>query len=175
MEKNAYRPYVQPNLQTLAEPVAEPVRPAAPIKAPGLWRGCAVGAGSAVLLALIAGLLLFYWQRVANQLPREVTESPFWTGFQSKNVVVAVGTPLFFRSKEGFERSFGINLPDDLGLAQEHLQRWPAFHHCFLFTPLEDEGAAINLDRYLYRLNSTFSLLAAHPLHITIIAAPHTI
>jgi len=167
-ERSTYRPYVE-------KYVAPPVELAPPTVADRFWTGVAVGAGSLALLALAAGLV--WWTRSASsaKAPRELAESPIWSGFRNTNVVVAIGTPLFFRSKDGFERSFGANLPDDLGKADELLLHRPAYPVWNLWAPYEDVGAAVNLDRFLRTLNSTANITSARQISIGELAGKHTI
>lgn len=166
-ERNTYRPYVEPHIPPVAEPAAEPALtvlppPVLPSTAEGrsFRDGVVWGAGGVAVLLLIAAVL---WQAFApaDKAPRELSESSIWTGFRSSNVVVAVGTPLFFRSQEGFERNFHANLPDDLLVADKLLAHWPAYPLWNLWAPFEDVGAAVNLDRFLRSLKSTATIVSA--------------
>jgi len=111
----------------------------------------------------------------ADRAPRELADSPIWTGFHSSNVVVAFGTPLFFRSSAGFERNFGANLPEDLGIADKLLSHWPAYPLWNLWAPFDDVGAAVNLDRFLRGLNSTASIVSARQISFGGLAGKRTI
>jgi hypothetical protein len=77
--------------------------------AAGLAIGLALG-----LIALVIGLSWRADSAFPDRTSRELAESPIWAGFRSSNVVVAVGTPLFFRSTDGLERNFSANFPKDL-------------------------------------------------------------
>jgi hypothetical protein len=169
-ERNTYRPYVEPHIRPPVE--LEPLP--APRPSSRFWSGVAWGAGSLALLILIAGA--FWWAlRPSNKAPRELAESPIWTGFRSSNVVVAVGTPLFFRSNKGFERNFYANLPEDLQVADKLLSNWPAYPLWNLWTPFDDVSAAVNLDRFLRSLNSTATVVSARQISFGGLAGKRTI
>ena len=169
LERNTYRPYVAPHIPPAVE--------LAPPPPPGdrFWTGVAWGAGSLALVTLAGGL--FWWMMVAfaNRAPRELAGSPIWAGFRSSNVVVAIGTPLFFRSADGFERNFGANLPEDLGVADQLLLHRPAYPLWNLWAPFEDVGAGVNLDRFLSSLNSTAAVVSARQISSGGLAGKRTI
>jgi hypothetical protein len=170
-ERNTYRPYVEPHIQPLVEPVAP-----APVYEPAdrFWRGVALGAGSGALLVVVAGAL--WWAfGPSDKAPREIAESPIWSGFRSSNVVIAVGTPLFFRSQEGFERNYRANFPEDLRVADKLLSHWPAYPLWNLWAPFDDVGAAVNLDRFLRSLNSTATVVSARQISFGGLAGKRTI
>ena len=179
-ERNTYRPYVEPHIPPVAEPPAEPalpmVPPALPPRAPdkSFRSGVAWGVGGMAVVLVIAAVL---WQAFAatDKAPRELAESPIWTGFRSSNVVVAIGTPLFFRYQEGFERNYHANLPDDLQMAEKVLAHWPAFPLWNLWAPFDDIGAAVNLDRFLRSLNSTAIIVSARQISYGGLAGKRTI
>jgi hypothetical protein len=168
-ERNTYRPYVEPYIPPAVE--------LAPLPPPTgrFWTGVACGAGSLAIVALAAGLLWWMMGASANRAPRELAESPIWAGFRSSNVVVAIGTPLFFRSADGFERNFGENLPDDLGVADQVLLHRPAYPLWNLWAAFEDVGAAVNLDRFLRSLNSTATVVSARQISFGGLAGKRTI
>jgi hypothetical protein len=169
-ERNTYRPYVEPYIRPPVE--LEPLP--APLPSNRFWSGVAWGAGSLALLILIAGAL--WWAlRPSNKAPRELAESPIWTGFRSSNVVVAVGTPLFFRSNKGFERNFYANLPEDLQVADKLLSNWPAYPLWNLWAPFDDVSAAVNLDRFLRSLNSNATVVSARQISFGGLAGKRTI
>jgi hypothetical protein len=168
-ERNTYRPYVEPHIPPAVE-LAPPPPPAG-----RFWTGVACGAGSLALIALATGLLWWMTGASANRAPRELAESPIWAGFRSSNVVVAIGTPLFFRSADGFERSFSANLPDDLGMADQLLLHRPAYPLWSLWAPFDDVGAAVNLDRFLRSLNSTTTVVSARQISFGGLAGKRTI
>lgn len=89
-ERNTYRPYVEAHIPPAVE------LPPPPPPAGRFWTGVACGAGSLALIALATGFLWWMTGASANRAPRELAESPIWAGFRSSNVVVAIGTPLFF-------------------------------------------------------------------------------
>ena len=167
-ERNTYRPYVEPHI-----PPAVALAPPPP--AGRFWTGVACGAGSLALVAIAAGLLWWTMGASADRPPRQLAESPIWSGFRSTNVVVAIGTPLFFRSADGFERNFGENLPDDLGVADQLLLHRPAYPLWNLWAPFEDVGAAVNLDRFLRGLNSTATVVSARQISSGGLAGKRTI
>ncbi len=128
------------------------------------------------LLLIASGLLWFALRPSPDKaVPRELAESPIWTGFRSTNVVVAIGTPLFFRSAKGFERNFGANLSEDLQFADQLISNRPAFPIWNLWAPFEDVGAAVNLDRFLRGLNSTATVVSARQISYGGLAGRRTI
>src|SRR5262249_11808104 len=152
-ERNTYRPYVEPYVPPAVEAPPPATVPSPP---PGrFWTGVAWGAGSVVLAVLGASLLLWTFGSAADRAPRELAPSRIWAGVRSANGLVAIGTPLFCRSSDGFERNFGANLPEDLGAADQLLLHRPAYPVWNLWAPFEDIGAAVSLDRFLRSLNST--------------------
>jgi hypothetical protein len=169
-ERNTYRPFAEPYIRPPVE--LEPLP--APLPSNRFWSGVAWGAGSVALLVLIAGAVWWALGR-SSKAPRELAESPIWTGFRSSNVVVAVGTPLFFRSNKGFERNFNANLPEDLQVADTLLSNWPAFPLWNLWAPFDDIGAAVNLDRFLRSLNSTATVVSARQISFGGLAGKRTI
>jgi hypothetical protein len=169
-ERNTYRPCVEPHI-----PPAVELAPPKPPPAGHFSTGVAYGAGSLALVALVAGLLWWTMDASADRAPRELAESPIWAGFRSSNVVVAIGTPLFFRSADGFERNFGANLPDDLEVADQLLLHRPAYPLWNLWAPFEDVGAAVNLDRFLRSLNSTATVVSARQISYGSLAGKRTI
>src|SRR5579864_9269807 len=170
LERNTYRPYVEPHIPL--PPVVEPAPPPRP--ADRFWIGVAWGAGSLALVAIAAGLI---WRAIgtSSDAPRAIAESPIWAGFRSSNVVVAIGTPLFFRSVDGFERNFSVNLPDDLGAADRLLLHRPAYPLWNLWAPFEDVGAVVNLDRFLRGLNSTTTVVSARQISFGGLSGKRTI
>jgi hypothetical protein len=180
-ERNTYRPYVAPHVHPPVElapvptelaPVPPPLAPVVP--ATQFWSGVAWGAGSLALLIVAAGAIWLSVSR-SNKPARELAESPLWSGFRSANVVLAIGTPLFFRSEEGFERNYHANFPEDLQVADKVLSRWPAYPLWNLWAPFEDVGAAVNLDRFLRTLNSTVTVVSARQISIGGLAGKRTI
>src|SRR4029077_9189520 len=119
-ERNTYRPYVEPYVPATVELAPQPV------PAGRFWTGVVCGAG-ALSVVMLLGVLLWRLLGPSDRAPRELAESPIWSGFRSSNVVLAIGTPLFFRSKDGFERNYHANLPDDLQVADQLLLHWPAY------------------------------------------------
>ena len=110
-----------------------------------------------------------------DQASRELAESPIWAGFRSSSVVVAVGTPLFFRSTDGLERSFSANFPEDLALADQLLVHRPAYPLWNEWAPFEDVAAAVSLDRFLRGLNSTVTVASARQISFGGLAGKRTI
>ena len=88
---------------------------------------------------------------------------------------VAIGTPLFFRSVDGFERNFAANLPDDLVAADQLLLHKPANPVWNLWAPFDDVSAAVTVDRFLRTLNSTSTVVAARELSFGGLAGKRTI
>ncbi len=179
LERKAYRPYVEPNIQPgVASPAVE-VAPSAEVAPPApnsrFWTGVACGAASLGLLLLAGGLLWWALTASADRAPREILESPLWSGFRSGNVVVALGAPLFFRSSEGYERNFAVNLPEDLRVADQMLFRKPAYPLWNFWAPFDDVAATVNLDRFLRSLNSTTTVMSARQLSIGGLAGRRTI
>ena len=168
-ERNIYRPYVEPYIPPPVK-LEPPLRPSS-----RFWMGVACGAGSLALLALVIGLVWRTNGTATDRVSREVAESPIWAGFRSSNVVVAVGTPLFFRSTDGFERNFSANLPEDLGLADQLLLHRPAYPLWNEWAPFEDVAASVNLDRFLRGLNSTATVVSARQISFDGLAGKRTI
>ena len=159
--KGSYVPVFRPRTE-----IVETDPGAAPTRSPRPWSfaaGLAIGFAFASLaaIALVTGIR---W-RANNTLPdrasRELAASPLWSGFRSSNVVVAVGTPLFFRSTDGLERNFSANFPEDLTLADQLLAHRPAYPQWNDWAPFEDVAAVVNLDRFLRALNSTVTVASA--------------
>ena len=171
-ERNTYRPYVEPNIPPAIE-LAPPAPPPPPTDR--YWRGVAAGVGWFALIALSTALVWWLIAASANRVPRELAQSPIWAGFSSTNVVVAIGTPLFFRSSDGFERSFGANFPEDLDVADSLLLHRPAYPVWNLWAPFDDVAAAVNLDRFLRSLNSTATVVSARQLSFGGLAGKRTI
>ncbi|MEI9972518.1 MAG: hypothetical protein WDO73_10960 [Ignavibacteriota bacterium] len=167
-ERNTYRPYVEKYVPPPVELVPAPV-------ADRFWTGVGIGAGSLALGVLAAGAIWWMVSASANRAPRELAESPIWSGFRNSNVLVAIGTPLFFRSKDGFERNFGANLPDDLGMADQLLLHRPAYPVWNLWAPFDDVSATVNLDRFLRTLRSSVTVTSARQLSISELAGKRTI
>jgi hypothetical protein len=180
-ERSTYRPYVEPYVpapaptSTVVELVPASIPIPIPIPPDRFWKGVAWGAASVALTMLAAGLVWRVVGAFAERAPRELAESPIWTGFRSRNVVLAIGTPLFFRSAEGFERNFKANLADDLRMADQLLLHRPAYPTWNLWTAFEDVGAAVNLDRFLKSLNSTVTVVSARQISFGGLAGKHTI
>jgi hypothetical protein len=106
----------------------------------------------------------------------ELAESPIWAGFRFSNVVVAVGTPLFFRSTDGLERNFSANFPKDLALADQLLlAHRPAYPLWNEWAPFEDVAAPVKLDRFLRGLNSTVTVASARQISFGGLAGKRTI
>jgi hypothetical protein len=139
--------------------------------------GLAVGLALASLasIALVIGLRWRANNTFHDRAPRELAESPIWAGFRSSNVVVAVGTPLFFRSTDGLERSFSANFPEDLTLADEFLAHLPAYPQWNDWASFEDVAGAVNLDRFLRGLNSTVTVAPARQISFGGLAGKRTI
>jgi hypothetical protein len=173
--KGSYVPVFRPRTEIVeAEPAAPPTR------SPRPW---SFGAGLAIGLALasVAAIALtigLRW-RANNVFPdrfsREVADSPIWSRFRSSNVVVAVGTPLFFRSTDGLERNFSANFPEDLTLADQILAHRPAYPQWNDWAPFEDVAAAVNLDRFLRTMNSTVTVASARQISFGGLAGKRTI
>lgn len=171
LERNTYRPYVEPHIPL--PPAVEPAGPSRP--ASRFWTGVVWGAGSMALVAIAAGFLWMTFGGSADRAPRAIADSPIWAGFRSSNVVVAIGTPLFFRSVDGFERNFSVNLPDDLGAADRLLLHKPAYPLWNLWAPFEDVGAVVNLDRFLRSLNSNATVVSARQISFGGLSGKRTI
>jgi hypothetical protein len=169
-ERNTYKPYLASNVSPAVELVPPP--PAVPDR---FWTGVACGVGSLLLLAVAGALLCWSLGAYTDRATRQLAGSPIWSGFRSSNVVVAIGTPLFFRSADGFERSFAANLPDDLGMADQLLLHRPALPLWNLWAPFDDVGAAVILDRFLRSLNSTSTVVSARQISVGGLAGKRTI
>jgi hypothetical protein len=173
-ERSTYRPYLEAHIQPTVEvePLPPPLHTTPP--ATKFWSGVAWGAGLLALLILVAGALWWVLGR-SDKAPNELAESPIWSGFRSSNVVIAIGTPLFFRSHAGFERNFRANLPEDLQVADKLLLNQPAYPVWNLWAPLDDVGAVVNLDRFLRSLSSTATVVSARQVSVAGLAGKRTI
>jgi hypothetical protein len=169
-ERNTYKPCLAPNVPPAVELVPPP--PAAPDR---FWTGVVCGAGSLAVIAIAVALLWWSLGAYTNRATRQLAGSPIWSGFRSSNVVVAIGTPLFFRSADGFERSFAANLPDDLGAADQLLLHRPALPFWNLWAPFDDVGAAVILESFLRSLNSTSTVVSARQISVGGLAGKRTI
>jgi hypothetical protein len=175
-EKNTYRPYVEPNIPPVEANIPPEVELAPPLPPRDRFRtGLAWGIGLTALAIAVVGGVWWTIGASAERAPREIAESPIWAGFRSSNVVVAVGTPLFFRSSDGFERNFGANLPDDLEVSDRLLLHRPAYPVWNLWTSFDDVNAAVNLDRFLHTLNSTATVVSARQISSGGLAGKRTI
>src|ERR1700730_11332499 len=75
-ERNTYRPYVEPYIPPAVE-LAPP-----PPRASRFLTCVACGAGSLAFVTLATGLLWGMIGSSANRAPRELAESPIWSGFR---------------------------------------------------------------------------------------------
>jgi hypothetical protein len=173
-EKNAYRPYLEPYVRDAALAAAIDLGPS-PVRVDRFWTGAALGGGMVLCLAALLGFVWSGRLNIVPSPPRVLIESPIWSGFSSSNVVIAVGSPLFFRSKDGFERNYGVNLPQDLNAAEALLTHQPAFPIWSLFATVEDVNAAVNLDRFLRGLKSTTTISPARQISVGALAGKRTI
>jgi hypothetical protein len=174
-ERNTYRPYVEPNIPPV-EPNILPEVELAPLPPRDrFWTGLAWGVGLTALAIVVVGGVWWTIRASAERAPREIAESSIWAGFHSSSVVLAVGTPLFFRSADGFERHFGENLPDDLEVSDRLLLHRPAYPVWNLWTSFDDVSAAVNLDRFLHTLNSTATVVSARQISSGGLAGKRTI
>jgi hypothetical protein len=169
--KGSYVPVFRPRTETTG---TEPGAP--PAGSHRYWR-LAAGLAIGLTLASLASIGLPWRANRAfpDRASRKLAESPIWAGFRSSNVVVAVGTPLFFRSTEGLERNFSANLPEDLALADELLAHRPAYPQWNEWAPFEDVAAAVDLDRFLRGLNSTVTVVSARQISFGGLAGKRTI
>ena len=174
--KGSYVAVFRPRTETTeTEPETRPSgpRPSGPRQYWPFMAGLAIGLALASLAAV--GLSWRAKRAFPDQASRELAESPIWAGFRSSNVVVALGTPLFFRSTAGLERNFGANLPEDLAVADQLLAHWPAYPLWNEWAPFDDAAAAVNLDRFLRGLNSTVSIASARQISFGGLAGKRTI
>ena len=172
-ERNTYKPYLEPHVP--APPEFRPPDPAPIPERSRFWTGFAAGAAALAVLAAAAALLLWTAGVTQNRAPREIAESPIWSGFRSTSVTVAIGTPLFFRSGEGFERIYRANVPDDLRVADEYLLHKPAFPLWSRWTTYDDLASAVALDRFLQTLNSTATFVPARQLSFGSLSGKRTL
>lgn len=95
----------------------------------GFWYG--FGAATA-LVSIVILIMASAGPRHLSppKVPREVLRSSFWNGFGGRQdqPLIAISTPLFFRSTEGFVRHARLNFAEDLPFQKELLPKgfsWP--------------------------------------------------
>ncbi len=156
-DRNSYCPVLVPN-----EP-NEPELPVAPLLEIQPHRSFRSGVAAGAGVTVIAAALLFAWtswHRGAN--PTSILAAhPLWQGFQSAQVDVLVGTPLFFVNDRGYERLFDQNLPSDLPQARKKLAVWPALPRWDIWTSYDNVGAAVALSQALGEVHSTATFIPA--------------
>src|SRR5262249_21747758 len=116
------------------------------------------------------------------KVPQEVLSSPFWNSFarRSDRPVIAISTPLFFRSADGFMRHSRLNFAEDLLFQKELLPKeftWPlwdswvnvrnieaALHVSRIFTALHAEPIIESARHVTFdRLRGHAPLFLGHP------------
>lgn len=110
--KNNYWPQMVP-VETA--PVLEAVPAAGPrrFRLSPFWRGFLA---ACLVCALLGGAFwAMRWQR-APRAEAPAARHPFWAPWtrSAGEPVVAIATPLFFRTQDGYTRDFRLNLPEDL-------------------------------------------------------------
>lgn len=133
------------------EPAPAPPQPRARTETRGgrgFWRGFAAASG---LFGVFAAIVLLKpggdSRRVA--LDPAVAESPFWSGFvhPGSQPIIALSTPLFFRTQGSYFRDFRMNFHEDLAHARSLIgnqQTWPSWT---TFVSLSDAESALFLER----------------------------
>jgi len=121
----------------------------------GFWYGfVAATALASVLLAIVTRSA----PRHAKQpyIPHEVLRSPFWNGFagRANRPLIAISTPLFFRSADGFMRHSRLNFAEDLPFQKELLPKgftWPLWDS---WMNIRNIQAALHVSQVLAALHS---------------------
>jgi hypothetical protein len=104
----------------------------APTRHPA-WVAFAAGFLAASVLGGAAALLLRPGQAPHTQPDAALLATPFWSGFaqHGRTTAIAVSTPLFFRSTEGYARDYRLNFPADLEFQEKLLPSgytWPIWN-----------------------------------------------
>lgn len=178
-ERNSYRPILVPAPAPAPEEPTPVPAPAAPPAEPPMdaafWRGVVAGCA----LAGILGALLFAWvlerRPALRETPAVVANHPLWSGFGGARVQVAIATPLFFRSGQGFERDFRLNYPGDLRGAEALLRRWPAMPVWDRWVSYSDLATAVRFEEFLESLHCQATFVPARDLSASGLARGRTI
>lgn len=116
----------------------------------GFWWGFA--AASVVFGVLAAAFLLEQHGRMRQVATDPVlAESPFWSGFLRSNSqpIIAVSTPLFFRTHGSYVRDFRLNFHEDLVHARSLLGDRPTWPSWTTFASISDVESVLLLERLL--------------------------
>lgn len=150
-DRNSYRPVMASAKVRLAGGADHPIRPD---------HRLALGVLTGAFTATVCLLSLYLFLRPTAVDPY-VAKHPVWQPFRGVTVDLATSTPLFFRSAEGFERVYGLNLPSDLAGAPRLLRRWPAAAQWDYWTAFSDSVAAAHLARFLTLIGASPRILSA--------------
>jgi hypothetical protein len=168
-------------LPSRPESIASP-QPPDPTPAPPLrqkrefWSGLAIGA--AISLTITAGVTGMYLAKpVANPhgMAPAIASHPMWAPFRASTVTLAISTPLFFFSENGFERDFRLNYPQDLADAPQRLLRQPASPEWDRWAPFDDVISAARLQESLAGLGSHTTVRSAREVSLSDISGRKTI
>ena len=174
LEKNSYRLAIVAHdpAETVASTVAPPPDQRRALRRT-FWAGMASGLLVALVLAAIG--FTYQWRQSRNSTASFVANHPIWRGFSSSQVEILVGTPLFFRTATGFERSFSVNTPLDLPEAQRLLKSWPAHPYWDLWMPYHSLPAVLQAKHALEDFGSTVALAPARDRSLSTLSTRRTI
>ena len=168
-DRTSYRPILIEREHT--EPVPPPPVAVQLERRFSFWHGLALG----VLVTSLAAFVAYWSTGRIGRPPSPIVSHPLWRSFQSGQVDVLIGTPLFFRNANGFERSFDLNFAEDLPSAQKKLSNWPALPNWDLWTPYENLSAGVAITHSFEDLGVKVVFLPARDESITTLAGRRTI
>jgi len=115
------------------------------------WRGVAAASALFAVLGTAAFLLARRGETQSVAVHPVVAKSPFWRGIipSKAQSVIAVSTPLFFRTRESYLRDFRLNFQEDLVHTPTQIENQPAWPAWTTFVSLADLQSAVLLERLL--------------------------
>lgn len=116
----------------------------------GFWWGFA--AASAIFGIIGAAVLLMPREAARGvALDRAVARSPFWKAFvhPKSQPIIAVSTPLFFRTHGSYVRDFRLNFQEDVVYAKTLIGGQPAWPSWTTFASLTDAETVLLVERLL--------------------------
>lgn len=151
LEKHNYCPFVTP------APPPEPRAPAQPM-INSFWKGFLTAGVIAAALFILAKAI----PGTSGRPPQPIASSFLWSGLaREEKPLLAVATPLFFRTPHSYIRDFRLNSPEDLELATKLLatpHAWPVWE---TWMGASDVQAALLASSILQQLGRTPEIRAA--------------